>query len=199
MYSEQELKDLLNQYPDYVNKEQLRLISHISKRVARELLIRGLIPCKNSGKKTRNYMIAMKDIITYLREREYYPQKYNIGPIPSSYKPKTQIQEVPVITWSDDFLNKLKAYYNRMFKLYPDVVTVAQASEITGHTHKNINRWCNDKRFTAYKKGSSYMIPRICLIEFMASNEYLTLKYKSKKQKETISEFYCYYSALLKD
>lgn len=194
MYSEQELKDLLNQYPEYVCKEQFRLIAHISKRVARELLIRGLIPCKSSGKKTRNYMIAMKDIITYLCEREYYPQKYNIGPIPSPYKHKAQSQEVPVITMSEDFLNKLKAYYNKMFISYPDVVTVAQASEITWHTHKNINNWCNNKRFTAYKKGSSYMIPKICLIEFMASNEYLTLKYKSKKQKETISKFYCYYS-----
>ena len=53
---------LLNQYPETVQKEQFRIICHISKRTARYLLQSGLVPCVQSGKKTRNYTIKMKDI-----------------------------------------------------------------------------------------------------------------------------------------
>ena len=43
---------LLNQYPETVQKEQFRIICHISKRTARYLLQSGLVPCVQSGKKT---------------------------------------------------------------------------------------------------------------------------------------------------
>ena len=56
---------LLNQYPETVQKEQFRIICHISKRTARYLLQSGLVPCVQSGKKTRNYTIKMKDIVRY--------------------------------------------------------------------------------------------------------------------------------------
>ena len=53
---------LLNEYPETVQKEQFRIICHISKRTARYLLQSGLVPCVQSGKKTRNYTIKMKDV-----------------------------------------------------------------------------------------------------------------------------------------
>lgn len=52
---------LLNQYPETVQKEQFRIICHISKRTARYLLQSGLVPCVQSGKKTRNYTIIRTD------------------------------------------------------------------------------------------------------------------------------------------
>lgn len=42
---------LLNQYPETVQKEQFRIICHISKRTARYLLQSGLVPCVQSGKR----------------------------------------------------------------------------------------------------------------------------------------------------
>ena len=189
MYSEKQLNDLLRQYPEYVSKEQLRLIAHISKRVARELLIRGIIPYKNSGKQTRNYTIAMVDIIAYLREREVYPEKYYVKLVsPSGSVP---VIEIPM---SEDFLYELKAFYDARFLKYPDVVNVAQASEMTGHSHKNINCWCREKKFVAFPNGVSFMIPKISLIEFMLGKEYRS-KYKSKKQREAMHEFEVYYSS----
>ncbi|HWT76409.1 MAG TPA: helix-turn-helix domain-containing protein [Mobilitalea sp.] len=198
MYSEEQLNGLIYRYPEYVSKEHLRLIAHISKRVARELLIKGFIPCKNNGKQTRQYTIAMTDIIKYLRERETYPEKYDIGPIPSSSRGKIMLKVSPLITMPENFSHMLETFYDKQFKLFPDVITVAQASEITGHTHTSINRWCKDKKFIAFKKGSSYMIPKVSLIEFMVGSEYRTLKYKSQKQRETIFDFYKDYSSLIK-
>lgn len=71
---------LLNQYPETVQKEQFRIICHISKRTARYLLQSGLVPCVQSGKKTRNYTIKMKDIVRYLERREIHPEKYKLPP-----------------------------------------------------------------------------------------------------------------------
>ena len=79
---------LLNQYPETVQKEQFRIICHISKRTARYLLQSGLVPCVQSGKKTRNYTIKMKDIVRYLERREIHPEKYKL---PRSQAPASRI------------------------------------------------------------------------------------------------------------
>ena len=88
-------KELLKRYPDEVSKEQLWKICHISKKTARYLLQTGLIPCVQSGKKTRNYTIKMKDIIYYLKHREIYPEKYKLpaGSYNGTYVPKPKLPE----------------------------------------------------------------------------------------------------------
>lgn len=49
----EEYKMLLIEYPEVVSKEQLCQICHISKRKAAWLLENGLIPCSDTGKKTK--------------------------------------------------------------------------------------------------------------------------------------------------
>ena len=46
---------LLMEYPEVISKEQVYRICHISKRKATWLLENGIIPCKDSGKKTRRF------------------------------------------------------------------------------------------------------------------------------------------------
>lgn len=53
-------------YPEKIGLEQMRVICHISKKTARYLLTSGLVPCIDTGKKTRQYIINTKDVITYL-------------------------------------------------------------------------------------------------------------------------------------
>ena len=50
----------LEQYPEIMNKEQLRKVCHISKRTAHYLLLFNLIPHVCTGKKTRCYAIRKK-------------------------------------------------------------------------------------------------------------------------------------------
>lgn len=61
---------LSEQYPDIISAEQLYRICHISKRKATWLLEHGVIPCQDSGKKTRRFKIRLEDVITYLRLQE---------------------------------------------------------------------------------------------------------------------------------
>ena len=53
----------LAQYPEIMNKEQMRKVCHISKRTARYLLQFNLIPHVCTGKKTRCYAIKKRDVI----------------------------------------------------------------------------------------------------------------------------------------
>lgn len=107
---------LLNQYPETVQKEQFRIICHISKRTARYLLQSGLVPCVQSGKKTRNYTIKMKDIVRYLERREIHPEKYKLPPgsYSGTYAPKPLLPE-SVTT------EELRKYYIESFRDIPDI------------------------------------------------------------------------------
>lgn len=54
---------LLMEYPEVISKEQVYRICHISKRKATWLLENGIIPCKDSGKKTRRFQVRTIDVI----------------------------------------------------------------------------------------------------------------------------------------
>lgn len=62
-------------YPEKIGLEQMRVICHISKKTARYLLKSGLVPCIDTGKKTRQYIINTKDVIAYLKKRQSSPAK----------------------------------------------------------------------------------------------------------------------------
>ena len=66
---------LLMEYPEVISKEQVYRICHISKRKATWLLENGIIPCKDSGKKTRRFQVRTIDVINYLLTLEEKPQK----------------------------------------------------------------------------------------------------------------------------
>ena len=61
---------LRESYPATVSMDQLYRICHISKRKARWLLEQGIIPCVDSGKKTRRFSIQLEDVIIFLERRD---------------------------------------------------------------------------------------------------------------------------------
>ena len=66
---------LLKEYPPVISKDQLYRICHISKRKATWLLENGIIPCEDSGKKTRRFKIRTVDVIRYLETLENSPEQ----------------------------------------------------------------------------------------------------------------------------
>ena len=52
--------------PDEITKEQLYKLLHVSKRKAKWMLDKGIIPCVNRGTKTHTYLIRMEDVRIYL-------------------------------------------------------------------------------------------------------------------------------------
>lgn len=153
---------LLNQYPETVQKEQFRIICHISKRTARYLLQSGLVPCVQSGKKTRNYTIKMKDIVRYLERREIHPEKYKLPP--GSYSGTYAVK--PLLPESVT-TEELRKYYIESFRDIPDIVSTREAAELTGATASTVAKWIRTKKLKALSHGPAFIIPKVNLIDFM--------------------------------
>ena len=177
-------RDLLNEYPETVQKEQFRIICHISKRTARYLLQSGLVPCVQSGKKTRNYTIKMKDVVRYLERREIHPEKYKLPPgsYSGTYEPKPMLPE-SVTT------EELRKYYIECFRNIPDIVSTREAAELTGATASTVARWIRTEKLKGLSLVPAFIIPKVNLIDFMASNAYLNMRMKSKRFFENIEGF----------
>ena len=171
-------QEILSQYPKYVSKEQMRIICHISKRKARYLLQSGLVPCENSGKLTRNYKIKTADVVKYLQDREELPEKYKYEQSSSN----TRYIYSKLAELGTD-IESLSAYYEELFKDYPDIVTVANIAQMTGFTRGSVTGWLKDKKIKSFKIKNVYRVPKIYLLKFLVSNEYRRLGIRTEKQK----------------
>ena len=137
-------------YPEKIGLEQMRVICHISKKTARYLLTSGLVPCIDTGKKTRQYIINTKDVITYLKKRQSQPEKFSA---PTGYysaswnkggKPKT----LTLREWANLDTAKSRKKFQDFLTLkmqpYSDVLSVAEASRFTGYHHNTLTNWCHN-------------------------------------------------------
>ena len=70
MITEKYCQEVLTEYPEYITKEQMYRICHISKKTCLFLLQSGLVPNIDSGRKTRCYKIKTTDVLQYLRDRD---------------------------------------------------------------------------------------------------------------------------------
>ena len=174
---------LFKPYPSYISKEQMRLICHISKQKARYLLKSGLVPCKDNGKRTRNYRIAIADVIAYLKDRDknpakyHFPKKLNDG----QYKP--------------EYIARMREYYIDKYREYPDVVKVCDLVDMLGYTQQTIIRWVSEKQITAFYRKRTYFIPKTCLVDYLVSLPCLSIHHKSERHINDIKEFECLYTA----
>ena len=85
---------ILEEYPNGMTKDQFYRVARINKQHAKYLLDSGLVPCINTGKKTRKYHIATHDVITYLCDREDHPEKYKV-PTGFLYRKERLFQAAP--------------------------------------------------------------------------------------------------------
>ena len=62
---EKEIAATLADYPDPMSRTDFRKACHIGTRTSIYLLQSGLVPCYNTGKRTRCYRIAKADVADY--------------------------------------------------------------------------------------------------------------------------------------
>ena len=168
---------LIKRYPEYVTKEQLYKICHISKKTAQYYLENGFIPCIDSGKKTRRYQVAIKDIVFFLQDREdnpekyYLPNHYNNPFLPSGirrYKAKSQNYKLKGINEVKDFMQ----YLEQQFADYPDMLTGKQIQQITGHSTEVILSWCKSGKVRYIKHHNTHLLQKKSVISYLFSCEF---------------------------
>lgn len=185
--------EIRKQYPETISKEQFYRIAHISKATALYLLQSGLVPCKDSGKKTRRYTIRIDDVIFYMINREKHPEVYQ-APV-NWYKKRSGKKLSPANC--QNMLLKLslrdkkvfRKYIEKRLEGYEDLMKVAEIVEVIGYSDTSIHRWCRDKRIKAFYVSGKFLIPKTSLVEFLLSQYSFDIKRKTGKHILLIRTF----------
>jgi predicted site-specific integrase-resolvase len=149
----------LKGYPQYMSLEQMRIACHISKKTARLLLQTGLIPCKNTGKKTHTYKIKKSAVFEYLVQRDIMPERYIL---PENIYARTSV--IPNI----DSGTVVPIEFS-LLEEYPDVLSVQQAAALSGVTPATVKDWVKKKHLKAFIKNGAYHIPKLLMVEYLQS------------------------------
>lgn len=170
-------------YPAIINKEQLYKICHVSKRTALAYLEHGMIPCENTGKKTRNYSIKLTDVIRFLDARDNAPGGFVATP--GWYKDKAK-DEIIILT--PEIRLRLRTALETTLESYPDVLSPQQIKEITGYSLSTVTQWCRSDRLYHYRIQGRNIVPKRALLDFVVSNDFQSIKVKSQRHLLMLTE-----------
>ena len=121
--------------------DEARRMLHISKRKCADLLKKGILPCKSTGKKTRQYQILLSDVEALMKTQDH---KKTADP-PEDYREQLEDQ------WYD----------------IPDVLTPGDVEKLIGYSQSYISSWMvSGKLRTVIVRGSP-ITSREWLIDFM--------------------------------
>ncbi len=162
-----------------ISQDQMRMMLHISKRKAKFLLDNGIIPCINTGKKTRQYRVKLSDIESFIQN----PYEFETGMFSSKYK---------YIPRENDAFKLDRGtvieYYSELLSKENNIFTVSEVSEIIGYSSKAIYRWIEKGRLNTLFLMNKTYITKKELIEFVSSKDYLSIVQKSEKHNKQIAE-----------
>lgn len=185
---------ILEEYPNGMTKDQFYRIAHISKRHAKYLLDSGLVPCHDSGKKTRRYTIQTRDVVTFLCDREDNPDKYKAPKglyIGNSGKAKRRRSTTEIIRFHFTEPEKTGLYkeWERLAADYDNLLTTSDVTELTGYSAQSIQRWCNQKILVGFKIRGTLTIPRLAVVEFMSGDRATAIVRKSSKHLDLLRTY----------
>ena len=187
---------ILEDYPNGMTKDQFYRVARINKQHAKYLLDSGLVPCINTGKKTRKYHIATHDVITYLCDREDNPEKYKvpmgfyIGKNGCSKRhPDKPATEIIRFNFTEPEKTGLYTLWENLTVGYDDLLTTPEVSELTGYSAQSIQRWCNQKILVGFKIRGTLTIPRLAVVEFMSSDRATAIVRKSSKHLDLLRTY----------
>ena len=179
--------EILQQYPQYMTKDQMYKVCHISKKTCLFLLESGLVPNIDSGKKTRRFKIQTADVIQYLEDREINPGLYrppagyykgNSGNIESRRKNEL------LFPLTKENLLTMRRFYKETLRKQSDVLTVNQVSAIIGYSVSSVERWCSRQQLLCFNINQKYMVPKEYLIDFLVGKRFIKIPAKSKRHKK---------------
>ena len=183
MITEKYCNEILQQYPEYITKDQMYRICHISKKTCLFLLESGLVPNIDSAKKTRRFKIKTVDVIQYLKDRDDYPELFKAPD--GFYKGKGGDKKAPSFdeVFTQEDLIRMRQYYERLLKNNPDVMSVEQVAQFTGYNKNSVSRWCGKKELKCFYIKQRYQIPKEYLLDFLVSRYFIGIAVKSVKHQ----------------
>ena len=175
---------LREQYPEIITKDQLYRICHISKRKALWLLENGVIPCEDSGKKTRRFRIRLEDVIEFLERRDVgdldviHPQgifsSYS-HPVcqPRTYLDREELCAFILTKWNDQ----------------PDMLTVREVAELCGYSAHTVSGWVRKGTVASVAYHGANLVFKESLAEWLASGEGPGIRHMSEVHRRLVEGF----------
>lgn len=175
---------LREKYPEVITKNQLYQICHISKKKALWLLENSIIPCEDSGKKTRRFKIRLDDVIDFLQcldrgelddviPHGIFSNGSTFVRAPQIYFDSTSLCDNILSNWS----------------AAPDMLTSKQAEELCGYTNTTLNRWIQSGVIKSYTIRNIHFIPKGSLAQYPASQEGQRIIRKTTLHLQLLEEF----------
>jgi len=184
MIPSKERRKILEKYPEYITKEQMYQICHISKRTCLFLLESGLVPNENNGKKTHCYKIKTVDVMNYLQAREEHPERYKA---PNGfYKSGKAFSTDEICT--EENLAAMRQYYEDHLSGYPEVLTLEQIAQFTGYSLSSVRGWCSRQRMRYFCIRNRFFVPKEYLLDFLLSRSFIGIAAKSAKHRKMIEQ-----------
>lgn len=188
IWLESSIVQALADSPDPMSRTEFRRVCHIGTRTALYLLRSGLVPCENTGKKTRCYKIAKADVAIYLRRRAADPVYYTLSSrwyadFPHRKPPQPTLTDISHID-----RERLRQVYAEKLAVWPDVLDMAQIEKVTGYRRKVIAKWCAEGRLRVLMREPKVMVPKVWLLEFLCSDDYLGIVRKCEQHLEVLHQ-----------
>ena len=177
---------LRDQYPEVITMDQLYRICLISNRKARWLLENGVIPCEDSGKKTRRFKIKLEDVIEFLKLRDsgFLDDVMPVGIFSSEgygyppRQPRSQLDN-----------GALQAFLLDCWVDAPDMLTIPQTASLCGYSVTTLVRWFQKELFAGIRYRGMILISKESLAEWLASDRGQSIQQQSTTHQELIEEF----------
>lgn len=177
---------IIDEYPETMSMEQMRIVCHIAKHTAAHLLQHGLVPCKISPKKTRRYTIKTVDVVYYLKRRELFPEEY--APPYDWYGSKSREFAARRKRHQHcETQRALQAFAPTFLQQYNDVLSAQDVAEITGYSTERVLKWCKQDAIYHFRIGGVVFIPQPSLLEFIQQEDFIEILPTSTMWKALIT------------
>ena len=174
-------EELREEYPAIISMDQLYRICRISKRKAVWLLENGVIPCEDSGRRTRRFRIRLEDVIDFLERLEAVEldDEIPVGAFSSGGRGQAEqpldskaLASLLLAAWCDA----------------PDMLTARQAAELTGYGTTTVNEWALRGKVAFVCYHSANLISKESLAEYLASPSGQRIAVKSDEHRAAMEQ-----------
>jgi hypothetical protein len=175
---------------NFISKEQFYRMCKISKHTAKLLLDYKIVPPINTNKLTRCYKIAMADAMDFLDNKEARLKKIPAHARRSRAKKKKIRLFYNSYDFSSDEIKSVNGFLSSRFKQYPDMLSSAQASQITGLAKSTVVKMIKKGHIVAISIKMKYLVSKQSLVEFIISKNFYSLTSYSTEFNDLLKEIF---------
>ena len=184
---------LKNQHGDFLSLDEFAKVCKISKKSARYLVERGIIPAIDTGKRTWQYKIAIDDVIAYLERREKVGSMIPPGAT-SSRSPRRVARKISTRKSFSQMVtpgreHEIAEYFEYIYADCGEILTTADIVEMTGLKKTTVINLLNAGRIKSIESSPTYLIPKQYLLDFVVTRHFIECRSDSELFKKILGGF----------